>query len=266
MIPRINRVGAWCGLAFLVMYLLGLWVFSGFVPAHDPAASAEQIAAIYRRNTTGIKLGMVFIMFAAAFYLPWVVTWSAMIRDMEGESRFLSTCQLIGGLASSMFFVLPALFWQVAAYRAERGAGDVLMLNDIGWILTVTPVPPFLVQFLPFAAAILMDRRRAVLLPRWLGYASLWACLLFSPAVAAYFFKSGPLAWNGLFSFWIPLSTFVVWELVIIWQAFRVTGAPRSSDERGGDTFRLTHGGSLGTPRAPTHQTPERVQPGPNAV
>ena len=64
MIPRINRVGAWCGLAFLVMYLLGLWVFSGFVPAHDPAASAEQIAAIYRRNTTGIKLGMAFIMFA----------------------------------------------------------------------------------------------------------------------------------------------------------------------------------------------------------
>jgi hypothetical protein len=221
--PRIYRAGVWSGAGFLVMYLLGLWVLADFVPAHSPQASAEQIAEIYRMHNARIKLGMDFVMFAAALYLPWVATWSAMIRRMEGPETFLSKCQLLGGLASSMFFVLPALVWQVAAYRIERPASEIRMLNDLGWILTVTPVPPFLIQFLPFAAAILIQKARPGLLPRWLGYASLWACLLYSPAVAAYFFKSGPLAWNGWLSFWIPLSVFAVWESVIIGYGFRIT-------------------------------------------
>ena len=223
MLPRIHRVGVWCGVGFLVMYLLGLWVLADFVPAHNPQASAEQIAEIYRAHNARIKLGMDFVMFAAALYLPWVASWSAMIRRMEGPDSFLSNCQLLGGLASSMFFVLPALIWQVAAYRIDRPASEIRMLNDVGWILTVTSVPPFLIQFLPFAAAILIQKSSPGLLPRWLGYASLWACVLYSPAVAAYFFKSGPLAWNGLLSFWIPLSVFVVWEAVIIGFGFRIT-------------------------------------------
>lgn len=223
MLPKIYRIGVVCGAAFLVTYLVGLWILADFVPAHDPQASAEKIAQIYRDHNTRIKLGLDLVMVAAALYLPWVVTWSAMIRRMEGPATFLSTCQLLGGLASSMFFVLPALVWQVAAYRVDRPVTEVRMLNDFGWILTVTPVPPFLIQFLPFAAAILMHKTRPGLLPRWLGYASLWACVLYSPAVAAYFFTSGPLAWNGLLSFWIPLSTFVVWESVIIGYAWRLT-------------------------------------------
>jgi len=222
MLPRIHRVGVACGAAFIATYLLGLWILADFVPAHDPNASAEEIAEIYRAHNFRIKLGMDVVMLAASLYLPWVVTWSAMIRRMEGAASFLSKCQLLGGLASSMFFVLPALVWQVAAYRVDRPATEIRMLNDFGWILTVTPVPPFLIQFIPFAAAILMQKTRPVLLPRWLGYVSLWACVLYSPAVAAYFFTGGPLAWNGLLSFWIPLSVFVAWELLIAGYAWRL--------------------------------------------
>lgn len=223
MISKVQKVGAWCGLIFLITYLLGLWVFSGFVPAHLPLASATDISQIYQANTNWIRLGMVFIMFAAAFYLPWTVTLSAFVKKMEGESNFLSHCQLIGGLASSMFFVLPALFWQVAAFRMERNPDIILMLNDVGWILTVSPVPPFLVQFIPIGFAILVDKNNPSLLPRWMGYVTLWACVLYSPAVLLYFFKTGPFAWNGLFSFWIPLSVFVVWMIVIIAMVMKTT-------------------------------------------
>jgi hypothetical protein len=207
--------GVWCGVAFLAFYIVGLWLMSGFVPAHKPTASADAIALIYRSNTNGIRMGMLFVMIAAALYLPWTVTLSALIRTMEGEATFLSQCQLLGGLASSFFFVLPALIWQVAAFRPERSPELILMLNDAGWILTVTPVPPFLVQFLPLVTAIFINRNKPDVFPRWMGFASLWACVLYSPAVVAYFLKTGPFAWNGLFSFWIPLSIFVVWELFL---------------------------------------------------
>jgi len=29
------------------------------------------------------------------------------------------------------------------------------------------------------------------------------------------FFKTGPLAWNGLIGFWIPAAVFGLWELVM---------------------------------------------------
>ena len=95
------------------------------------------------------------------------------------------------------------------------------MLNDAGWIFTVTPVPPFLVQFIPLGIAILMNKDKAICYPRWLGFATLWSCVIFSPAVIAYFVKTGPFAWNGLFSFWIPLTVFVAWELLLVFYAFK---------------------------------------------
>lgn len=221
MISRIHLAGVGCGVLFLLCYLIGLWLLAGFVPAHPPTMTAEEIASIYRANANGIRLGMVFVMIAAGFYLPWTVTLSALIRRMEGESTFLSQTQLLGGLAASMFFVLPALIWQVAAYRLDRSPELILMLNDMGWILTVTPDPPFFVQFLPLMVAIFMSRAQPAPFPRWMGWATLWANILYSPAMAAYFFQSGPFAWNGLFPFWLPLSTFVVWEIVLYTMAYR---------------------------------------------
>ena len=229
MISRIHLAGVWCGLSFLVCYIIGLWLLSGFVPAHQPTASAAEIAGIYKANANGIRLGMVFVMIAAGFYLPWTVTLSALIRRMEGKTRFLSQTQLIGGIAASMFFVLPALIWQVAAYRIDRSPDLILMLNDAGWILTVTPDPPFFVQFIPLVVAIFINKTQPAPFPRWMAWASLWANVIYSPAMAAYFFKDGPFAWNGIFPFWLPLSTFVVWELTLYWQAcqyIRKNGAP----------------------------------------
>ena len=221
MISRMHLAGVWCGFLFLLSYIIGLWLLSGFVPAHAPTATAAEIAAIYKANADGIRLGMVFVMIAAGFYLPWTVTLSALIKRMEGNSSFLSQTQLIGGLAASMFFVLPALIWQVAAYRVDRSPELSLMLNDMGWILTVTPDPPFFVQFIPLLVAIFINRSTPAPFPRWMGWATLWANVLYSPAMAAYFFKSGPFAWNGLFPFWLPLSTFVVWELTLYWMAYK---------------------------------------------
>jgi hypothetical protein len=43
-----------------------------------------------------------------------------------------------------------------------------------------------------------------------LGYLNLLVAFSFVPDVLAYFFKTGPFAWNGVFVFWLALTTYSV--------------------------------------------------------
>ena len=50
----------------------------------------------------------------------------------------------------------------------------------------------------------------ATTFPRWVGYLNLWVAFAFVPDILAYFFFSGPFAWNGIFVFWLALTAYVV--------------------------------------------------------
>ena len=221
MISRRYLAGAWSGLAFVLTMLAGLWWIAGFLPPLKSSASAEEIVMIYQANANQIRLGFVLVMIGATFYLPWTVTLSALIRRMEGKSTLLSQCQLVAGTCSAMFWFLPALIFEIAAFRPERNVELTLTLNDAGWIVLVTPVLPFIAQFLSLAIAILVDRSNPPVFPRWVGFATLGECVLFLPAMAAIFLKTGPFAWSGLCPFWLPLGYFVVWIFIIIWMMMK---------------------------------------------
>jgi hypothetical protein len=222
MIPRIHLIGLWSAIAFLVTLGLGLVVFAGFVPPPKPTALAGEIAALYQGNANGIRLGMILIIVASGLYLPWTVTLSAVVRRMEGESTFLSQCQLVGGVVASLSFFLPAVIYGVAAYRPDRNPDITLLLNDFGWLLfIVAPIPPFVVQFLPLAAAILLDKNEPAVFPRWFGFFTLWYVALFCPPMTGFFFKTGPFAWNGLLSFWLPVCCFGIWASTMLALMFK---------------------------------------------
>jgi hypothetical protein len=67
---------------------------------------------------------------------------------------------------------------------------------------------------------VLGDRGETPVLPRWAGYLNFWVGLLFCPAALAYFFKSGPLAWHGVFVFWLGTVAYGVWALAM-WYVLR---------------------------------------------
>jgi hypothetical protein len=65
------------------------------------------------------------------------------------------------------------------------------------------------------AIAALRDRRPDPVLPRWVGYANLWAAVGIAPASCIVFFHSGPLAWNGVLAWWLVLVDFFAWMCVM---------------------------------------------------
>jgi len=215
MISRLHLLGAWSGFVFLSLFFVGFWLLAHFLPGHNPSASAEEIAALYQSNTNGIRIGMLLVLFGSVFFLPWNVSINALIRRMEGPSDFLSQCQITGAIVCSLYFSIPAMFWEMAAFRPDRSPDLTLLLNDGGWILLITAVPPFVLQCVPLGFAILNDKNPQPLFPRWFGYAILWAVVTYLPGDVAYFFKTGPFAWNGLFPYWVPFTIYGGWVMMM---------------------------------------------------
>ena len=211
MISKSNIYGVWSGGLFLAFFGIGLWLLSGFIPPHLPSAGPEEIVAIYEESRLGIRTGMVIVMFAGSLFLPWTVMWSQLIKKMENGGSFLSQCQLTGGITASLFFTIPSLFWQVAAFRENNPPELIHIMNDAGWLYLTSPVPPFLIALIPLGIAILNDKNDVPLIPRWFGFATLWLALIFLPGIMVYFFKSGPFAWNGFLAFWIPVIGLSFW-------------------------------------------------------
>ncbi len=214
---RIQLLCAWSGLAFALIFMLGFALLAQFVPPPSPNAVAAEVAARYREATAGIRFGALLMMISAGFIGPFVAVICIQIRRMEGTPPILAHTQLACGTIGIAFFILPALAWTAAAFRPDRDAQLVLLLNDLGWLTFLMPFGTFVVQNIAIGLAILGDRGSPTLFPRWVAFFTLWVAVLLIPGGLLTFFKTGPFAWDGLFAFWVPLVVFFAWYLVVVW-------------------------------------------------
>jgi hypothetical protein len=181
-----------------------------------PSADAQVVAALVQSRSTAILIGVVFMTVSSVLYLPWTMLLSDLIRPVEGNTYFLSGTQLVAGLMAQMTYFLPPFFWGAAAFRPERAPQITQALVDTGWLLFITAIGPFILQYATLAIAIWRDERQVPGFPRWVGYLQIWVSVSFLPAVLPFFMKSGPFAWNGLFVWWIPLTLFVAWFVAML--------------------------------------------------
>lgn len=212
---RSQLLCAWSGFVFTMIFMIGFWIVAGFVPPPSPNASAVDIAAIYQENTWQIRLGLFMMMGCSGLISPFVAALSIQMKRMEGSPSILTYTQLSSGSVGLVFFILPCLIWTAAAFRPERDADLILLLNDLGWIVFLMPFTTFVVQNFALGFAILGDKGKVPVFPRWVGYFTLWVAIVFVPGGLLTFFKNGPFAWNGVFAFWVPLVVFFGWYLVM---------------------------------------------------
>jgi hypothetical protein len=212
---------------------LSFWLLACYIPPPDPDTPPAQTLAYYMDHNFEIRLGLVFSLFGSALLIPWSAAIAAQMQRMEGKRNVLAMTQLGSGIALSVEFIVPIMVWQGAAYHASPERMFIIsVLQDMGWLMFVGVVSSICVQVLAFGAAILLDSRTAPVLPRWSGYFSLWAALLLSPAGLVPLFHNGPFTWNGLFSWWIPLSVFCIWILTMTWLLLGAIKADTPAAER----------------------------------
>jgi hypothetical protein len=230
-----QRIAVWSGPLFALLFFLGYGVIARYIPPPDPARSAAHVANFYRAHANSIRAGMVLSMFGLVFWVPFVAAISVQLKRIEGEHTPMTYTQLALGAGLPVAFFPALYFFEVAAYRPERSDQSIQTLNDMGWLPFTGIVYAIFVQNLSIGIAVLADKRTEPIYPRWYGYFCIWSGILYCPASLDVFFKDGPLAWNGLFSWWLSLVAFFAWLIVttvVTLKAITVQAAlPESADD-----------------------------------
>jgi hypothetical protein len=229
---RTQLIFTWCAPIAVVVILVGFWPIAGYLPPPSASSTADQIAAFYRDHAASIRLGLVITFAGCAAWGPLVAVITRRMLEIRPRNVTLVCGQLGAGIAAWGFLLVPLIVLVVAAFRPERSAETTQTLHDLGWMLLIMPFVPFAVQNACLGWAILQDRGAPPALPRWVGYFNLWAALSFIPGGVIALFKTGPLAYDGVFGFWIPLSIFFVWLLVMPFSLHRaIRESSSQSDE-----------------------------------
>jgi hypothetical protein len=211
----VHKFCAWSGVLLGVIMVLGFILLAGFVPTRSPSQSAAETAQFILDNRDRIRWGLILTMAAAALLMPFYTEITLQMRRIEGRYPALALIQFGLGTLLILEFIYLLFFWQTATYRVERSPELIQLLNDMAWIPFVGLSSTVIGGVAAFGIAILLDRRPQPVFPRWLGYFNLWCALMFTPGTFNVFFQDGPLAWNGILAWYLPLTVFGIWLLVI---------------------------------------------------
>lgn len=200
-----------------VTWIAACWMFPGFNPPMSPTLSADEVAAFYRdpHNTTLTKISMVLFNWFCVGMIPFLALIITQIHRMAHHSPIWQFA-FIGCMAGGPTLLFTAdLFWLVAAFRPERDAALTQMYNDIAWV-TFSAQAGFLVaQCLFLAVAIYLDHQPKKVFKTWVAHFNLLVAVAIAPATFSAVTLTGPIAWNGVASFWIKNSAVASWFVVM---------------------------------------------------
>jgi hypothetical protein len=201
---------------FAVIYGIVLWLLLDMVPPPTPKLSATQIAHWYAVRHTQIRIGAVIASWTSAFMVPLAIVVAAQMSRQETGRKVWSAMTICGGTLMSIFLVLPPLFWGVAAFTPSRAPQITAIMHELG-MLTLTTTDQYYV-FMWVAVVVICWLPTSIShspFPRWFGYLTAWIAVMFEAGAFAFLPRTGPLAWNGLMVFWLPLTLFGLWIAVM---------------------------------------------------
>jgi hypothetical protein len=208
---RWQLICAWCGPAFVVLFLTFWGWIGGNLPPAGPDLSAQEIADHYRAANVTIRIGFVAAVVFMCLYMPWSAVLSARMARIEGKMRALAYVQLIGGALTVMVVSMSAAFWIAAGFRPERAPEITQMLHDMGWLTIDQLYFCTTLQMVAGAVVGLYDRSERPLFPRWVCWYAIWAGFTFLPASLTAFVKTGAFAWSGIASYYFPYFAWLSW-------------------------------------------------------
>lgn len=217
MSETLKRLCAWSGPATVAVALVG-WLIAGVLPLPlGSSSTTDEVVAFYGHDTR-VLIGLVIAQLGVCLVFPLIALITLAMLRIEGRTPpLLTIIQAVTGAATGVLLLMPMLLMAVIAFfRPDRTPPELTVtLNDIAWLLFLTPIAPFMIQNIAIGTAILGGDKRS-LLPRWVGYFNFWVAAAFIPPdVLAFFFHDGAFSWRGVFVFWLALFAYAAFLIVM---------------------------------------------------
>jgi len=216
-----QSISLWLAAVFGTVLVAAFVLFPGFLPPMSPEMSSGEVAEFYAENKTWIRTSMVVFDFCCVMLLPLFMVVVHHIKRMRTSTDVFAYCYLSAAASGATILAIANLFWLIAAFRPERNPELLVLLNDLAWITFTAPVGMIIAQNLCLALAVYLDQRPDPVFPKWVGHFNIATAVLTAPAACAAMFKSGPLAWDGLISFWLRLTLFAAYIAVMFFMLRR---------------------------------------------
>lgn len=196
----------------LILYGTCMSGLARMFPPISPTWSAGTVADFYIDHKIWIRIGVAGCLLTSVIALPFLATIVLRIRRVEGQWGMLTVTQLFAAVIFVPALLFPFLVMAAAAFRPDtRPAEITLALNDVFWLMFIGIVGTIIVQNIVLAITAFIDKTDPLTFPRWYGYLNLWVALLSLPGCVVVVFNDGPLAWAGVFAFYIPGAALTIW-------------------------------------------------------
>ena len=200
-----------------VIWLSAFLLFPGFVQPMSPTMSAEEVAAFYRdpENLPRIRYSMILFNWFAVGFVPILALIALQIRRMAHRTPIFSYSILACAAGGPTIFLMANLFWLLAAFRPMRDPQLTLMFNDLAWVTISSQVGFLIAQSVILALAIYLDRQERPVFQPWVAHFNLVVAALLIPSAFAGTVMTGPIAWDGLLTFWVRNVAIGLWIIVM---------------------------------------------------
>jgi hypothetical protein len=126
---KLQYAAAWCGVVFLVGYLISFGLLGHNHPPPSPAYTPQGLVAHYfRPYHQQIMVGMIICMVVGVFYLPWAAVMSRVMLRKEHRSPLLSSISLLGGGLTA--WILAEFPWKIL-HAAYYGSSQPVLQESI---------------------------------------------------------------------------------------------------------------------------------------
>jgi hypothetical protein len=205
----------WTLPALATIWVSAFFLFPGFLHPMSPTMSAEEVAGFYRDQTARIRYSMILFNWFGVGLIPIVMLLVMQIRRMAHRTPILSYSLLACAGGPPSLFLIANMFWLLAAFRPERAPELTQLFNDLAWVTFTILVPYLIAQCLLLALAIYWDHQAQPVFKPWVALFNLLIAAALTPAAFTAMTFTGPVAWDGLLSFWVKNIAITVWIIVM---------------------------------------------------
>jgi len=229
------KVLAWGGPVFMGTFVFLWGVLAGNIPPFPPSADSQAVWQHYADNRLAIMIAMSVCLTITSTYMIWSVAISRVMERIEGPGGLWSKLEIMGGTITCAPIMTACAIWLTAAHEIHNiEPGIAHMLYWFGWLLIDLAYLVTSFQIAGISIVCMRDKRAKKLVPdavSWWGWVTVASFFVVS---AIPFVSTGPLAFDGVISFWIAFFTWFIWCPVLSYYIIKAIDRIKAEDQTAG--------------------------------